>query len=78
VTPGLLSLAQTGYYGRFDAEGRVRTTKIHVHIAGENGPACGSVLHPLAAFHFCASGAHTYVDCEHCQQVVERLSAVAA
>jgi hypothetical protein len=75
VAPSLLPLAQTGYYGRIDDEGRIRTTKVHVHLAGEAKPACGSRLHSQMAFHFCASGARTYVDCERCERVVDILTA---
>lgn len=77
VAPHPLALAQTGYYGRIDEDGRIRTTKIHVHIAGEHGPACGARLHPLMAFHFCSSGARSYVDCERCERTVELLSATS-
>jgi hypothetical protein len=67
--------AQTGYYGRIDESGRIRTTKVHVHIAGESKPACGVHLHPQMAFHFCSSGLTTYVECERCQHVASLLTA---
>lgn len=79
VAAGLPQIAQTGYYGRYDAAGRMRVTKTHVRLAGESGPLCGSRLHPDMTFHFCAARVERrYVECESCLAAADRLKQQAA